>query len=278
MIDPKKVKNEVQNNPYYTPVNKKYIDIDKMIQEGYKHQVENNKETAVEIWMIVWGKLKEAFQNENIKTVKEFDDILNGTQFISNWLTDLDNLLWELSNNTRKQHYRKKLCNYRIKFNTEALAYYKKVDKLCLENARRAIADSYYLLGDIDKAEELYKEFLEEDPTWGWGWIGWSDNYWLCKHENADYKKGEEILVKALEVKNLRDWGDVGDRLLELYSVSEQQHKEKMLEKELNEREKAQKRLKMNNSNRNQTVYKKIGRNEPCPCGSGQKYKRCCGK
>jgi hypothetical protein len=21
---------------------------------------------------------------------------------------------------------------------------------------------------------------------------------------------------------------------------------------------------------------KKIGRNEPCPCGSGKKYKRCC--
>lgn len=23
---------------------------------------------------------------------------------------------------------------------------------------------------------------------------------------------------------------------------------------------------------------KKIGRNAPCPCGSGKKYKRCCGK
>lgn len=23
---------------------------------------------------------------------------------------------------------------------------------------------------------------------------------------------------------------------------------------------------------------KKIGRNEPCPCGSGMKYKKCCGK
>jgi len=22
----------------------------------------------------------------------------------------------------------------------------------------------------------------------------------------------------------------------------------------------------------------KIGRNEPCPCGSGKKYKRCCGR
>lgn len=26
------------------------------------------------------------------------------------------------------------------------------------------------------------------------------------------------------------------------------------------------------------TVEKKIGRNEPCPCGSGLKYKKCCGK
>jgi uncharacterized protein YecA (UPF0149 family) len=23
---------------------------------------------------------------------------------------------------------------------------------------------------------------------------------------------------------------------------------------------------------------KKIGRNDPCPCGSGKKYKYCCGK
>ena len=25
-------------------------------------------------------------------------------------------------------------------------------------------------------------------------------------------------------------------------------------------------------------VGKKVGRNEPCPCGSGNKYKKCCGK
>ena len=23
---------------------------------------------------------------------------------------------------------------------------------------------------------------------------------------------------------------------------------------------------------------KKVGRNDPCPCGSGNKYKQCCGK
>ncbi|MDD4439163.1 MAG: SEC-C metal-binding domain-containing protein [Tissierellia bacterium] len=25
------------------------------------------------------------------------------------------------------------------------------------------------------------------------------------------------------------------------------------------------------------TKSNKIGRNEPCPCGSGKKYKKCCG-
>jgi uncharacterized protein len=29
---------------------------------------------------------------------------------------------------------------------------------------------------------------------------------------------------------------------------------------------------------RNQGERAKIGRNEPCPCGSGRKYKRCCSK
>ena len=26
------------------------------------------------------------------------------------------------------------------------------------------------------------------------------------------------------------------------------------------------------------TIGKKVGRNDPCPCGSGKKYKKCCGK
>jgi uncharacterized protein YecA (UPF0149 family) len=31
---------------------------------------------------------------------------------------------------------------------------------------------------------------------------------------------------------------------------------------------------------RSRTVVRdpKIGRNDPCPCGSGKKYKKCCGK
>ncbi|MBR2861273.1 MAG: SEC-C domain-containing protein [Clostridia bacterium] len=27
-----------------------------------------------------------------------------------------------------------------------------------------------------------------------------------------------------------------------------------------------------------QATSQKVGRNDPCPCGSGKKYKQCCGK
>jgi preprotein translocase subunit SecA len=27
-----------------------------------------------------------------------------------------------------------------------------------------------------------------------------------------------------------------------------------------------------------QAVSTKVGRNDPCPCGSGKKYKKCCGR
>jgi preprotein translocase subunit SecA len=26
------------------------------------------------------------------------------------------------------------------------------------------------------------------------------------------------------------------------------------------------------------TTHPKVGRNDPCPCGSGKKYKKCCGR
>jgi SWIM/SEC-C metal-binding protein len=32
------------------------------------------------------------------------------------------------------------------------------------------------------------------------------------------------------------------------------------------------------NPSRPKIAEKKVGRNEPCPCGSGKKHKKCCGK
>jgi uncharacterized protein YecA (UPF0149 family) len=43
--------------------------------------------------------------------------------------------------------------------------------------------------------------------------------------------------------------------------------------------EKKRKQIKKDfNRSKMIVVGKKIGRNDPCPCGSGKKYKKCCGK
>lgn len=34
----------------------------------------------------------------------------------------------------------------------------------------------------------------------------------------------------------------------------------------------------LTNPQKTKLVEKKVGRNEPCPCGSGKKYKKCCGE
>lgn len=50
-----------------------------------------------------------------------------------------------------------------------------KEDGLMIENTRRAIADSHFDLGNEDECKRLYAMWLEADPNWGWGYIGWSD-------------------------------------------------------------------------------------------------------
>ena len=42
-----------------------------------------------------------------------------------------------------------------------------------------------------------------------------------------------------------------------------------------------EKHLRSDGSVKGETVHRtlaKVGRNDPCPCGSGKKYKKCCGK
>ncbi|CEO87969.1 hypothetical protein [Syntrophaceticus schinkii] len=50
---------------------------------------------------------------------------------------------------------------------------------LLVENTRRAIADSHYCLGEKEKCDELYSRWLEDNPDWGWGYIGWANCYWF---------------------------------------------------------------------------------------------------
>lgn len=49
----------------------------------------------------------------------------------------------------------------------EALRRFPDEDDLMVENRRRAVAKSYFELGETDKAERLFEQSLAADPCWG---------------------------------------------------------------------------------------------------------------
>ena len=105
----------------------------------------------------------------------------------------------------------------RIAVCEEALRRFPDEDELMVENRRRAVAESYFELGDSDKAEALFEQWLAADPRWGWGWIGWADLHFFFDSRPKDYGRAEELLDRGYSTSGVRDRADIADRLVMLY-------------------------------------------------------------
>lgn len=241
-----------------------YIELDDKMQEGYKYLYDGNLTDTIKVWLDTWNILMDEMKKVSAKTFREFDDVFKGTQFVTNWVNDFENSLLTIVSNSKDPEILDSYGKIRIDFNKFVLDFLEDDDELTAENAKRAIAETYFMMGNIKKGEELFEAHLNEDPNWGWGWIGWSDQYWLDTWKSPDFKKGEALLLRALNNPGVRDREDIVERLLDLYNESDQTEKLKKFNAMLNNKDKVLKK-------------EKIGRNEPCPCGSGKKYKKCCG-
>ena len=83
-----------------------------------------------------------------------------------------------------------------------------------LGNIRRAYAECYFDEGNLEIFDGLYTKWLKNEPDWGWGWIGWSDSYWLFAGKNKkNLKKAFSILEQGLAIKDVEDKNHIIDRL-----------------------------------------------------------------
>ncbi|MEB3103551.1 SEC-C metal-binding domain-containing protein [Paenibacillaceae bacterium T2] len=253
-------------------------ELDTQMQEGYKLSMAGNEEAASRIWMQLWDKIKTSMDELDLKYIEDMDRIFQGTQSIFNWASDFE---MELENAARRN---KELVQNRIRFCNEYVARSKDKGGLNILNMRRAVAEALFQLGRGLEGEQLFKEILEEYPTYGWGWIGWSDQYGLfAQNQDKNSEKAISILKQALGVENLEDRLDVLDRLNAIYTeLGMTQEAAEVRQMILDQENK-------NRSNRFASISPstvksipvanvKVGRNDPCPCGSGKKYKKCCGK
>ena len=160
----------------------------------------------------------------------------------------------------------------RIEFCQDILERFPGEDRDTVRSFRAPLAESHFHLGERETCDRLFEEWLAEDPTWGWGWIHWADCYsFTLGSPNEDLVRGEAILKRGLTVAGVADRPDMFERLANVYQDMGEHEKCEAVLAEVNGAADAE-------TSPAAWPSRKIGRNEPCPCGSGKKYKKCCGR
>jgi tetratricopeptide (TPR) repeat protein len=232
------------------------------VKDGYKEYATGDAEKAAKIWLPAWKAAQAHLILTGCKKEQNIKDAF-GYNFL-NWFFDLDAALMECD-----------LQNERIDLNRYLLSIPDYMDK---DNPRLNLAESLAALNRYDEAESMLSKWLEEDPFWTYGWTCLA-NILL---DNGRKEKAHEIIDRGISTieSSAKETAD----LLNFYQNAEAVYKR------LGEPERAEycakkdreqiAKAKPATSSPKQTpiTVSKVGRNDPCPCGSGKKYKKCCGR
>jgi hypothetical protein len=234
--------------------------LDDRMHEGYRFY-SRDAVAACQHWLDAWNDVLVLADKAQPDTLAEFDERFGGTQLIFNWIQDFESVLHNAGLKQPEYHRR------RLDVCEEFLRRFS-VDSQIVENMRRSIAEIWFDIGEPVKGDELFRLSLDVDPQWGWGWIAWSDQYALfARPQHKDLAKAEALLKCGLAVENVRDREDIVERLALIKEESGGK---------VNRPDEAVEASPP--AERPAAHVNKPGRNEPCPCGSGKKYKKCCGR
>jgi tetratricopeptide (TPR) repeat protein len=245
------------------------------MQAGYVQDAKNDPHAAAVTWLDAWADVLRLCDAAGIGSIEDFDDRFPLTQSLYNWSQDLEMALESAGRDDGD------IQQALIEFCEESLRRFPREDQLLPENRRRALGRAYFEAGMSEKAEELFRSWLDADPGWGWGWIGWADCYLPWGGRTADFRRAEELLSRGYRVPGVRDRADIAERLKEMCEDSgrpdEARQFGEQAERLRREHLRPAARPVLSQSAGQTTRRVKVGRNDPCPCGSGKKFKKCCG-
>ena len=128
-------------------------------------------------------------------------------------------------------------------------------------------AESLFALGKKDEAQQLYQGIIGRNPDNLWCLLHAGDCY--VTYGEKDFAKARSHYLRALSIaEKHRKRADGKDELRAVYRrLIDLAH-------EIGDHKEADRYQRLLSS----IEAKKVGRNDPCPCGSGKKYKKCCGR
>jgi tetratricopeptide (TPR) repeat protein len=259
--------------------------LDDKIQEGHDADQRNDFVTSGRIWLGDWLDVLRMCDAIGAGSIREFDDRFPMTQRLFNWCQKLERAL------QNGGEHDPELRTARLEITAEWLRRFPAEDALTTGNFRRALADSYFETGHQQKADELYQSWLDDDPAWGWGWIGWADCYTPYGPGKAqDYARAEDILRRGYAVTGVREAEHIAGRLADICDRTGRPGEAREFRQQAEkDRQRAGRRVTRATASAapaaqagesraaKQHPAGKTGRNQPCPCGSGTKFKKCRG-
>ena len=179
-----------------TPRNYNVEMIDEAIQEGYEFLKTGEYKELMSKWELAWTMIK-SIVPQDITSVEEADEFMPErlTQSIHNWCQDFE---MESHNAGRDD---KKYFEKRSKYCHEFTSLFPDSSELIIINMYNAEAESYAHLGDIEKAEALYKGLIKIFPKNVWGYVHWGDIYYFNIGQEGsigDLDKAESIYKLGL--------------------------------------------------------------------------------
>jgi hypothetical protein len=236
--------------------------LDDKIQDGYEILAEDAG-AATDRWLDAWSEALHLCDATGITTIAAFDDRFPMTQSLYNWSQDLEMELGNAGGDNPAK------LRARITVGQEVMRRFTDCDQLMIENWRRAIAEAWSGLGETGTSDELYRGWLDADPAWGFGWIGWASCYMPAgANTSKDYQRAETLLHQGYAVSGVRDRDAVADWLQLLCEETDRPGQARDFA--------AQAAAIRAPRPPSLALNAKVGRNQPCPCGSGSKYKKCC--
>ena len=259
--------------------------LDDKVQEGYSADQRNDFVASGRIWLGAWSDVLRMCDAIGARSIREFDDRFPMTQSLFNWCQDLEMAL------QNGGEHDPELRTARLEMAAEWLRRFPCEDVLTTGNFRRALAGSHFETGHQQKADELYQSWLDDDPAWGWGWIGWADCYTpYGPGKTQDYARAEEILRRGYAVTGVREAEHIAGRLADICGrTGRPDEAGEFRQQAEKDRQRAGRRVTPATAQAAPTAPAgksrgarqhpagKIGRNQPCPCGSRKKFKKCCG-
>lgn len=199
------------------PIKKEFYSLDKNMQEGYGLFFEQKLESSFMLWNKVLDEILSYMEGHNIQDIKSFDKVFNGNQYISNWIQDYDNCLREHIENCHEELDRRQAGEQKIRV-LNFILNDSSIEQSGKLNAMRSKAETHYLLGNDIEGEILFKKMIKDFPDYVWGYVGYSDQYWLEREswKGYDDEKALKILTEAYNRETIEEVDVIIERLTDL--------------------------------------------------------------